>query len=154
MVAELVQLAQLAGQTVVTAASTDAWGKAKAGLARLLGRGDPGRTRTAEDRLEDMRGQLASAPAAELYRVREVEAVRWQARLEDLLEEYPGLAADLEALVSLIRAELPAGIATASGHGVAAGGDISIRATTGGTAAGVIHGNVAPPGPTGPGPAG
>src|SRR5450755_4144506 len=104
MVAELVQLAQLAGQTVVTAASTDAWGKAKAGLARLLGRGDPGRTRAAEDRLEGMRGQLASAPAAELDRVREVEAVRWQARLEDLLEEYPGVAADLEALVSLIRA--------------------------------------------------
>jgi hypothetical protein len=154
MVAELVQLAQLAGQTVVTAASTDAWGKAKAGLARLLGRGDPGRTRAAEDRLEGMRGQLASAPAAELDRVREVEAVRWQARLEDLLEEYPGVAADLEALVSLIRAELPAGIVTASGHGVAAGGDISIRASGGGTAAGVIHGNVAPPDPTGPGPAG
>jgi hypothetical protein len=51
---ELVQLAEMAGQAVVAAASTDAWAKAKAGLARLLDRGDPDRARTVEDRLEDI----------------------------------------------------------------------------------------------------
>ena len=37
----LLSLASLAGQTVVTAAVTDAWATAKRGFARLLGRGDP-----------------------------------------------------------------------------------------------------------------
>jgi hypothetical protein len=152
MVAELVQLAQLAGQTVVAAASTDAWGRAKEGFARLLGRGDLARTRGAADRLEGMRGQLAGVSGAELEGARAEQVVRWQARLEDLLEEYPGLVAELRVLVNEIRAELPAGTVTASGHGVAAGRDVRIEASGGGTAAGVIHGNVGPPGPTGPGP--
>jgi hypothetical protein len=66
MSGELVQLAQVAGQTVVAAAATDAWGKAKAGLGRLLGRGDLARVQVAERRLEDMRGQLAAVSGAEL----------------------------------------------------------------------------------------
>ena len=44
MLAEgLMALAQLAGQTVVAAAVTDAWEAARHKFARLLGRGDPGR---------------------------------------------------------------------------------------------------------------
>jgi hypothetical protein len=149
---ELVQLAQVAAQTVVAAASTDAWGKAKAGFARLLGRGDPGRVRVTEGRLEDMRGQLAGVSGAELEARQVVAATAWQARLEDLLEERPGLAGDLRALVGQVRADLPAGSVTASGYGLAVSGDLSITASGGGIAAGVIHGNVTP-GPTGPGPA-
>jgi len=42
---------------------------------------------------------------------------------------------------------------SASEHSAAAGRDMNITASGGGTAAGVIHGNVAPPGPTPPGPA-
>jgi hypothetical protein len=41
---------------------------------------------------------------------------------------------------------------SAADHAVAAGRDLSIHADGGGIAAGVIHGNVAPPGPTVPGP--
>jgi hypothetical protein len=41
----------------------------------------------------------------------------------------------------------------ASDHAAAAGRDMNITASGGGTAAGVIHGNVAPPDPTRPGPA-
>ena len=37
----LVALAALAGNTVVTAAVTDAWESTRKGFARLLGRGDP-----------------------------------------------------------------------------------------------------------------
>ena len=51
------------------------------------------------------------------------------------------------------RPELPAGAVSAADHSVAAGRDVNITASGGGTAAGVIHGNVAPPGPTPPGPA-
>ena len=39
----LMELASLAGRTVVAAAATDAWEAARRGFARLLGRGDPDR---------------------------------------------------------------------------------------------------------------
>ena len=120
----LVALAALAGNTVVTAAVTDAWEGARKGFARLLGRGDPGKTRLAEE------------------------------RLADLLEEDPGAEAELRALVAQIQAALPAGMASAAGHAVAAGRDVNITASGGGIAAGVIHGDVTPPGPTRPGPVG
>ena len=51
------------------------------------------------------------------------------------------------------QAQLPAGMVSAADHSVAAGRDVNITASGGGTAAGVIHGNVAPPDPTPPGPA-
>ena len=60
----VLSLASLAGQTVVTAAVTDAWGTAKRGFARLLGRGDPARTELAERRLEQTRDQLTGVPAS------------------------------------------------------------------------------------------
>jgi hypothetical protein len=43
---------------------------------------------------------------------------------------------------------------SASDHAAAAGRDMNITASSGGTAAGVIHGNVTPPNPTQQGPAG
>jgi hypothetical protein len=67
----------------------------------------------------------------------------------------PGLVAAAQALMALVDA---AGSAagkyqvSASDHSVAAGRDVNITASGGGTAAGVIHGNVTP-GPTLPGPA-
>ena len=123
MLAEtLAALAALAGNTVVTAAATDAWESARKGFARLLGRGDPDKTQRAEE------------------------------RLADLLEEDPGAEAELRARVAQIQAALPAGMASAAGHAVAAGRDVNITASGGGIAAGVIHGDVTPPGPTRPGP--
>jgi hypothetical protein len=67
---ELLALAALAGQTVVAAAATDVWGKAKQGFARLLGRGNQSRVEVAERRLERTREQLASVPAAEVEAAR------------------------------------------------------------------------------------
>ena len=61
------------------------------------------------------------------------------------------MEADLRALVQEIQAVLPAGMASAADHAVAAGRDVNITASGGGIAAGVIHGNVAPPDPPGPG---
>ena len=149
----LMSLAQLAGLTVVAAAVTDSWETARRGFARVLGRGDRNKEQLAEQRLEETHEQLTGAQGTELERVRAALAERWAGRLADLLEEHPDAEADLRSLVEEIQAQLPAGVVSAADHSVAAGRDINITASSGGTAAGVIHGNVAPPGPTPPGPA-
>ncbi len=145
-------LVALAGNTLVTAAVTDTWETARHRFARLFGRGKP--DPATERRLEATRSQLAAAPAADLEQVRADLASRWALRLADLLEEDPDAEADLRALVQEIQAALPAGMVSAADHAVAAGRDVNIKASSGGVAAAVIHGNVAPPGPTDPGPAG
>jgi len=152
MLAEsLMALAALAGNTVVAAATTDAWEAARRGFARLLGRGDPKQEQLAEQRLEETRQQLTGADSEQ---ARAALAERWAGRLADLLEEAPGVEADLRALVQEIQAALPASAVSAADHSAAAGRDMNIEASGGGIAAAVIHGNVAPPGPTDPGLAG
>ncbi|WUD72093.1 hypothetical protein OG937_10540 [Streptomyces sp. NBC_00510] len=151
MLAEaLMALASLAGSTVVAAATTDAWEAARHNVARLLGRGDPRQEQLTERRLEETRWQLTRAQDADLEQTRAFQAERWAGRLADLLEEDPGVEGDLRSLVEEIRAALPTG-ASAGDHAVAAGRDVNISASDGAIAAGVIHGNVAPPGPPGPG---
>jgi hypothetical protein len=149
----LITLAQFAGQTVAGAALTDAWEAVRGRFARMLGRGDPRKTRVAEQWLAQTYEQLAVAAGAELERTRETQAERWAGRFADLLDEAPDIEAELRALVEEVAAWLPAGSVSAAGHSVAAGRDVNITASDGGTAAGVIHGNVAMPNPTGPGPA-
>jgi hypothetical protein len=148
LVAALMALATLAGNTVVTAAVTDAWEAARKGFARLLGRGDPDKTKAAERRLEETHEQLTEAAGAELERTQAALKAQWVTRLADLLEDAPGVEADLRALVQQIQAQLPAEMVSAADHAVAAGRDVNITASGGGIAAGVIHGNVAPPNPT------
>jgi hypothetical protein len=151
MLEALLALAALAGNTVVAAATTDAWEAARRGFARLLGRGDAKREQLADRRLEKTRQELAGLSGQELETARTELARAWQVRVADLLEEDPGVEAELRAVVEEVRAQLPAGVVSAVDHAVAAGGDLSISASEGALAAGVIHGNVAPPGPTGPG---
>jgi hypothetical protein len=152
MLEVLLALAALAGNTVVAAATTDAWEAARHKFAQLLGRGDPKKEQQAEKRLEETRQQLEGASGRELEQAQADLGRVWQVRIADLLEEDPGIEAELRAVVEEIRAQLPAGPVTAADHAVAAGRDVNIKATSGGVAAGVIHGDVAPPGPTRPGP--
>jgi hypothetical protein len=150
MLAEaLMALAALAGNTVVAAATTDVWEAARHKFARLLGRGDP-----KQEQLEETRKQLTGPEGADLEQARAVQADRWAGRLADLLEENPGVEAELRALVEEIQAVLPAGVAAAADHAVAAGRDVNVSASDGGVAAAVIHGNVALPNPPRQGPAG
>ncbi len=149
----VIALAQFAGQTVAAAAITDVWEAVRGGFARLLGRGDARKTQVAERWLTQTYEQLAAAPCSELERTREAAAERWTGRFADLLDEDPGVEAELRAMVEEVAVQLPAEAVSAAGHSVAAGRDVNITASGGGTAAGVIHGNVAPPDPTGPGPA-
>jgi hypothetical protein len=150
----LVALAQFAGQTVAAAAITDVWEAARGRFARLLGRGDARKTEVAERWLGQTRQQLAAAaPGTDLEQAREAQTERWTGRFADLLDEDPGLEAELRALVQEVAVQLPAGAVSAAGHSVAAGRDVTIAASGGGIAAGVIHGDVAPLDPTLPGPA-
>lgn len=150
----LVTLAQFAGQTVAAAALTDVWEAVRGRFARLLGRGDARKAEVAERWLAQSQEQLvAAAPGADLEQVRGVQAERWAGRFADLLDEDPGLEAELRALVEEVAAQLPVSTASAADHSVAAGRDANIMASGGGVAAGVIHGNVSPPDPTLPGPA-
>jgi hypothetical protein len=153
LVAALIALAGLAGDTLIAAAVTDAWEGAKKGFARLLGRGDPNKTKLVEQRLAETRERLTQAKGTDLQRVQEALQAQWATRLSDLLEEDPGAEHDLRTLVQQIQAELPAGLVSASDHAVVAGRDVNITADRQGIATGVIHGNVAPPNPPPPGPA-
>jgi hypothetical protein len=153
MLAEaLVALASLAGNAVVTAASTDAWEAVRHRFAVLLGRGNLAAEQKADERLEETRQLLAGTVGADLERARTAQAERWTARLGDLLEEDPGAEGELRTLVREIQAAAPAGTVSALDHSVAAGGDVHNRADRGAVAATVIHGNVTPF-PTTPDPA-
>ena len=144
MLAEnLMALASLAGRTLVAAAATDAWEAARRRFARLLGRGDPRQTQVAERRLDDTSRELVGASGADLEQARSALQAQWAMRLADLLDEDPGAAATLRALVEEIQAALPAGLVSAEDHSLAAGRDLNITASDGGIAAGVIHSRTA-----------
>jgi len=153
LVAALMALAVLAGNTVVTAAVTDAWETARKGFARLLGRGDPEKTKAAERRLEETHDQLTQARGADLERVRAALEAQWTTRLADLLEDDPGVEGALRALVEEIQAKV-----SASDHGVAAGRDMNVTggvniADRGGVVARDVHGGISTGNPPSPGPA-
>ena len=149
----LLALAQFAGQTVAQAAITDVWEAVRVRFAKLIGRGNGRKTEVAEQWLVDTHDQLVAATGSALELAQQAQAERWTGRFADLLDEDPDVAAELRALVQEVAAHLPAAAVSAADHSVAAARDMNVTASGGGTAAGVIHGNVAPPSPTGPGPA-
>jgi hypothetical protein len=148
----LAALAQWAGQTVAAAAITDMWELVRSRFARLLGHGDAQKIQVVDRWLAQTRVVLAEAAGSEREPVRVAQAERWAGRFADLLDEDPGVEAELRALVAEAVAQLPAAQASPADHSVTAGRDIAITASGGGIAAGVIHGEVRPPDPTWPGP--
>ena len=128
MLETLITLAALAGNTVVAAATTDAWEAARRKFAQLLGRGDPKKEQLAEKRLEETRLQLDGVTGQELEKAQADLGKAWQVRMADLLEEDPGVEAELRALVQEIQAQLPAGVVSAADHSVGAGRDVNITA--------------------------
>jgi len=153
-VEDLTALASLAGSTVVAAAATDASEVARREFARLLGRGDPDRTKLAERRLTETHEELIKAVGGDLESARSALEAQWVTQLADLLKEDPAVEADLRAVVGEIQAALPGGMVHLADHAVAAGREVNIRADRGGLPAGVVYGDVMPPGgPTSPGPA-
>jgi hypothetical protein len=143
----LIALAQFAGQTVASAAITDLWESVRGRFARLLGRGDARKTEVADRWLAQTREQLVAAGPGAVAQAKRAAAERWASRFCDLLDEDPSLTDRLRALADDVAAQLPAGAVSPTGHSTAAGRDVIITASGGGTAAGVIHGDVTPPNP-------
>jgi hypothetical protein len=101
----LAALAASGGAALVSAAATDAWQSARAGFVRLFTRGNES---------AELVGSRMDQTAAEVEAAAERDVVRerllpdWQLRLSDLLEEHPGLAAELDELTRQVQAQLPA----------------------------------------------
>ncbi|MEU0185442.1 hypothetical protein ABZ312_30370 [Streptomyces sp. NPDC006207] len=101
----LMVLAATGGSAVVQAASTDAWNSVRDGAARMLGRGEIARERTALERLDRTQAALDTVgEGEEVERVRVAQAAVWQTQFETLLEEASEsereqIAAELEALI-------------------------------------------------------
>ena len=131
-------LAALAGKTFVAAAATDVWEVAGRQAAPLLGGGDRKKEHLAKKRLRDTRRQLERVSGRELEKARADLGKVWQVRLADLLEEDPGVEAELRALVEEILAQLPPGTGAAAERTAAAGNEVSTSAAEAGVAVGEL----------------
>lgn len=141
-------LASTASSAVVTAAATDLFEGVRHRVARLFGRGQA--DLSAGQRLGLTRDRLVRADPGAVEAVRAAQVAQWQTRFIDLLTDHPDAEAGLRALVEDLRGQLP-GVVAASDHAMAAGRDVKVRASSGGLAAGVVHGDVAAPDPSAPG---
>ncbi|MFF7021772.1 hypothetical protein ACFY97_12225 [Streptomyces klenkii] len=100
-------LAAAGGSAVVGAAATDAWNTARAGVARLLGRGDHDQEQYAIERLDRTATEIARAADGGRQQLRDKLRNRWTGQLEILLEEHPEAAHELRELIERVQAELP-----------------------------------------------
>jgi hypothetical protein len=99
---ELVDLASAAASSVVKLLATDAWEKAKLGIAKLWRRVHPDRGEAIEKDLVQARTELLSALSEGEEKAKELQSVltdEWQGRLRHLLAVNPQLAADLRRLL-------------------------------------------------------
>jgi hypothetical protein len=137
-------LALAAGNALVQAIVSDGWEGVRQKVARLFGRDntDP----AIERRLDATREQLTAAAPGDLAQAQADQARQWQTRFADLLADHPDAEPQVAALVQQIRVSLTAD------HSLAAAGDVTAKAETGGFAANVMHGDVHM-GPTRPDPA-
>jgi len=140
----VIALAAMAAAALVQAMVTDGWEGVRHKIARLFGRGQP--DVAIERRLDATRDQLTSAAPGDLEQVQAELAAQWEIRFADLLADHPDAEAELAALVKEIKPDV-----TAADHSVAAGGNVTATAKSGGVAANVLHGDVHA-GPTRPGP--
>ncbi|AXG77890.1 hypothetical protein [Streptomyces paludis] len=152
MLAEsMMALAAAGGGAIVQAAGTDAWATVRERIARLVGRGDAERQRAELTRLDQTSADLSALPGRDPEADAEAEHRRvrwesvWQTRLELLLEalaqdDRHRAAAELEAVVGLVRSAVPAGrTQTAGAGGLVVGGDLSVEAEGGSVAGGVVR---------------
>jgi hypothetical protein len=100
----LIALASAGGTGLIEAISSDAWETAKAGFARVLGRGDTKRQAEIEQRLDRTRAEVQAAPAGTADQVRVRHQAQWTARLEDFLDEHPEHAEQVKSIVDTLAA--------------------------------------------------
>ncbi|TQJ37720.1 hypothetical protein OHU34_44590 (plasmid) [Streptomyces sp. NBC_00080] len=138
----LTALAAAGGTAVAQAAGTDVWSGLRQALARWFGRGDERRERAELERLDQTAGELETAEIAVLERARIRQEAMWQARIEALLESMDDTerARAAEEMRALLDQHVPQGGVSAGQGGLAAGGNVDIRADRGSIAAGIIQG--------------
>jgi hypothetical protein len=128
----VIALAAMAAAALVQAVVTDGWEGVRHKVARLFGRGQP--DAAIERRLDATRDQLTAATPGDQAAAL---AAQWETRFADLLADHPDAEADLAALVKDIKPDV-----SAADHSVAAGGDVTATAKSGGVAANVLQGDV------------
>ncbi|WP_326697757.1 hypothetical protein OG909_10675 [Streptomyces sp. NBC_01754] len=138
----LTALAAAGGTAVVEAAGTDVWAGLRGAMARWFGRGDGQRERAELERLDETAGELTTADAAVMARARISQEAAWKARIEGRLESLDDTerAQAIEELHALLAQHAPKSAVSAGQGGLAAGGNMDIRAEGGSVAAGILHG--------------
>lgn len=96
----LAVLASTGGTALVTAMVTDGWEGIRARFAHLIGRDHTAEIETAEARLDQSRMALEGLAGPELERARAEQEIVWRTRLSDLLEQDPGVEAELRDLIA------------------------------------------------------
>jgi hypothetical protein len=104
----LLAAAAAGGSSFVSAAASDAWQSARAGIVALFGRGGQRRQDVAQRWADETAELVEGAPESERQRVRERLAPVWSQRLADLVEEFPEAAAQLRTWAQELQASLPA----------------------------------------------
>jgi hypothetical protein len=115
----LTALASAGGKALVTAMVNDGWEDAKARFARLFGRGDAAQAEAAAGRLEQSRAALEQVSGTDLERVRAEQEVVWRTRLEELLEQDPGVEHELRTLIVAVQAQVAGSVGPVVQHAVA-----------------------------------
>jgi hypothetical protein len=143
LVETLTALAAAGGTAVVQAAGTDAWAGFRQAVARWFGRGDTQREQAELERLDQTAAALETADPTQVERVRISSEAAWHARIEAALERLDEPERDQAAdqLRTLLVDHVPGVAVTAGPGGVAAGGNLDIRAEQGSIAAAVIQGD-------------
>ncbi|MBV1946382.1 hypothetical protein [Streptomyces sp. BV129] len=118
---EMAMLAGTAGTTLVTLLTTEAWQRARDGIASLWRRAEPERAEAISAELDVTRSDLLAAQAGgDAESCGELRA-EWQGRIRRLLAAHPEETEALRTLVSELAPDTPADSsvtqhATASGH--------------------------------------
>jgi hypothetical protein len=101
----LAALATMGGNAIVTAMVCDGWESLRLRFARLLGRGEAGAAEEIAAKLAQSQAELTAAAGADAARVRTEQEIAWRTRLADWLEQDPGGAGELRALVAEAQAQ-------------------------------------------------
>ncbi|MFE5679200.1 hypothetical protein ACFQ7B_12325 [Streptomyces erythrochromogenes] len=118
---EMAVLASTAGTTLVALLTTEAWQRARDGVALLWRRADPERADAISAELDVTRSDLLAAQAGGDLESPSELSVEWQGRLRRLLAAHPEETEALRTLLTELAPHAPAETsvtqrATASGH--------------------------------------
>ncbi|WP_420033311.1 hypothetical protein ACN2WE_12245 [Streptomyces sp. cg28] len=118
---EMAALAGTAGTTLVTMLTTEAWQRARDGIASLWRRAEPDRAEGISAELDVTRADLLAAQAGGDLESRDELDTEWRGRIRRLLVTHPEEAEALRTLIDELQPLAPADTsvsqhATASGH--------------------------------------